>query len=236
MTSEIQTKLSVQVVLPNGGFKALRVLVDFGCQAVAFANHNVFGNVLSKKYESPQRRRLLQANNETPVPGGDKQIDVGIQFTGVLDGIVSLPRVPQYGVSLYLVPNLPWDMVFGHPWGYEHCVSHFTRFNFLYSHHPVHPRFCIEDFREGPRTSKPFLVKPIDGKVSCQSVWGITVPIIRDRLRPLWLRPLVANCLTVLRPRSTYPMPCPLPPWPLCRIRLVLWSSLNLLPKPLPVM
>ena len=57
-------------------------------------------------------------------------------------------------------------------------MSHFGHFNFLYSHHPVHPRFWIEDFREAPRTSKPFLVKPSHGKVSRQSVWGITVPII----------------------------------------------------------
>ena len=103
-----------------------------------------------KKYESPQQRRLLQADNETPLPGGDEQIDVKIQFTGVVDGSVSLPRVAQYGVSPYLVPNLPWDMVLGHPWGYEHCVSHFARFNCLYSHHPVHPCFWIEDFREAP--------------------------------------------------------------------------------------
>ena len=69
-------------------------------------------------------------------------------------------------------------MVLGHPWGYEHCVSHFARFNCLYSHHPVHPRFWIEDFREAPQTGKPFLVKPIHGKVSRQSVWGLTVPVI----------------------------------------------------------
>ena len=69
-------------------------------------------------------------------------------------------------------------MVLGHPWGYEHCVSHFARFNCLYSHHPVHPRFWIEDFCEAPRTGKPFLVKPIHGKVSRQSVWGLTVPVI----------------------------------------------------------
>ena len=178
VTSEIQTELSVQVVLPNGERKALRVLVDFGCQAVALANPNVFGDQLSEKYESPKRRRLLQADNETPLPGGDEQIDVKIQFTGVVDGSVSLPRVAQYGVSPYLVPDLPWDMVLGHPWGYEHCVSHFARFNCLYSHHPVHPRFWIEDFREAPRTGKPFLVKPIHGKVSRQSVWGLTVPVI----------------------------------------------------------
>ena len=178
MTSEVQTELSVQVVLPNGESKALRVLVDFGCQAVALANPNVFGDQISEKYESPQRRRLLQANNETPLLGGDEQIDVKIQLTGVVDGSVSLPRVAQYGVSPYLVPNLPWDMVLGDPWGYEHCVSHFARFNCLYSHHPVHLSFWIEDFGETPRTGKPFLVKPIHGKVSRKSVWGITVPII----------------------------------------------------------
>ena len=178
VTSEVQTELSVQVVLPNGELKTLRVLVDFGCQAVALANPNVFGEQISEKYESPQRRRLLQADNETPLPGGDEQIDVKIQFTGVVDGSVPLPRVAQYGVSPYLVPNLPWDVVLGHPWGYEHCVSHFARFNCLYSHHPVHPRFWIEDFREVPRTGKPFLVKPIHGKVSRKSVWGVTVLII----------------------------------------------------------
>ena len=57
-------------------------------------------------------------------------------------------------------------------------MSHFARFNCLYSHHPVHSRFWIEDFREAPRTGKPFLVKPIHGKVSRQSVWGLTVPVI----------------------------------------------------------
>ena len=41
----------------------------------------------------------------------------------------------------------------------------------------MHPRYWIEDFREAPRTGKPFLVRPIHGKVSCQSVWSITVPI-----------------------------------------------------------
>ena len=57
-------------------------------------------------------------------------------------------------------------------------MSRFSRFNCLYSHHPVHPSFWIEDFREAPRTGKPFLVKPIHGNVSRQSVWGITVPFI----------------------------------------------------------
>ena len=178
MTSEIQTELSVQVLLPNGEFKAFRILVDFWCQAVALANPNIFGDQISGKYESPEQRHLLQADNETPLPGAGEQIDIKIQFTGVVDGSVSLPLVAEYGVSPYLVPNLPWDMVSGHPWGYEHCVSHFARFNCLYSHHPVHPRFWTEDFCEAPVTCKPLLVTPIHGKVSRQSVWGITVPII----------------------------------------------------------
>ena len=179
MTTEAQTELSVQVVLPNGGFKALCGLMDFGCQAVTLANPNVFGDQISKKYESTQRRRLLQADNETPLPGMDKQVDFKIQFTRVVDGSVSLLCVAQYGVSPYLVPNLPWDTVLGHPWGYDHCVSHLARFNCLYSHHPVHVHFFwIEDFCEAPQKGKPFLVKPIHGKVSRQSVWGITVPII----------------------------------------------------------
>ena len=54
-------------------------------------------------------------------------------------------------------------------------MSHFVRFNCLYSHHPVHPRFWIEDFREAPRNGIPFSDKPIHGKVSRQSVWGITL-------------------------------------------------------------
>ena len=95
-------------------------------------------------------------------------------------------------------------------------MSNFARFNSLYSHHPVHPRFQIEDFCEAPRTGKPFLVKPIHGKISRQSLWGITVPIIGavTPMHPaqaiggqLWLRPLVTNRLTVSRPRKTYPMP-----------------------------
>ena len=111
LTSEIQTKLFVQVVLPNGEFKALCFLMNFGCQAVALANPNVFGDQISEKYESPQRRRLLEADNETPLPGGDEQIDVKIQSTGVVDRSVPLPCVAQYSVSPYLVRNLPLDMV-----------------------------------------------------------------------------------------------------------------------------
>ena len=122
-------------------------------------------------YSKPITTRLCRG-------GGGEEIDVKIQFTGVVDGTVSLPRVAQYGLSPYLVRNLPWDIVLGHPCGHEHCVSHFARFNCSYYHHPVHPRFWIEDFREVPRTGKPFLVKPIHGKVSRQSVCGITVPII----------------------------------------------------------
>ena len=68
-TSEIQTELFVQVVLPNAEFKALRVLVDFGCEAVSLAYPNVVGDQISEKYESPQKRRLLEADNETPLPG-----------------------------------------------------------------------------------------------------------------------------------------------------------------------
>ena len=68
-TSEVQTKLSVQVVLSNGEFKAVSVWVHFWCQAVALANPNVFGGQISKKYEPLQGRRLLKADNENPLPG-----------------------------------------------------------------------------------------------------------------------------------------------------------------------
>ena len=70
VNSEVQTEVSVQVVLPNGELKALCVLVDFACQVVALANPNVFGDQISEKYESPQRKRLFQADNEMPLPGG----------------------------------------------------------------------------------------------------------------------------------------------------------------------
>ena len=86
--------------------------------------------------------------------------------------------LPNMACPRTSVPNLPWDMLLGHPWGYEHCVSHIAGFHCLYSHHPVHPRFLIEDSRETPQTGEPFWVKPIHGKVSRQDVWGITVPII----------------------------------------------------------
>ena len=155
-------------------------------------------------YSKPITRRLCR--------GGGEEVDVQIQFADVVDGSVSLPRVAQYGMSPYPVPNLPWDMALGHPWGYEHCVSHFVRLNCLYSHHPVHSCFWIEDFHEAPRTGKPFLVKTIHGKVSRQSVRGITVlklgrSLLCIRPRQLWLPSLVANRLTVLRPRNTHPMP-----------------------------
>ena len=50
-------------------------------------------------YSKPKTRHLCR--------GGDEQIDIKINFTGVADGSVSLPRVVQYGASPYLVPNLP---------------------------------------------------------------------------------------------------------------------------------
>ena len=72
-------------------------------------------------YSKPTRRRFCRGRHE--------QLDVKNQFTGLLDGSYSLPLVAQYGLSPYLVGNVPWDMVLGHPWGYEHCVSHFACFN-----------------------------------------------------------------------------------------------------------
>ena len=72
VTGEVQTESSVQVVLPNGEFKTLSVLVDFGCQAVAFANRNVFGDRISEEDECPVRRLLPQADNEAPLPGEDQ--------------------------------------------------------------------------------------------------------------------------------------------------------------------
>ena len=115
VTGEVETELSVQVFLPNGEFQTDWVFMDFGCQAVTLANPNVFGDQISEKYESAQQWRLLQADDEMPLPGGDDQIDVKIQFTGVVDGSVSLARVAQHGVSPYLVPNLPCNIIFGEP-------------------------------------------------------------------------------------------------------------------------
>ena len=60
MISEVQAEFSAQVVLPNGESRAPRVLVDLECQAVQS----------SAKYGSPEQRRLLQADNETPLLGG----------------------------------------------------------------------------------------------------------------------------------------------------------------------
>ena len=79
--------------------------MDLGCQAFALANPNVFGDGIFEKYESLPLRRLLHANNETPLPEEDEELDVRIQFTGVVDRSYSLPREAQYGVLPYLVPN-----------------------------------------------------------------------------------------------------------------------------------
>ena len=67
LTSEVQTKFSVQVVLPDGDYKGHRVLVDLGCQALAVANPNVSADQVPEKYEFPQQRCLHQANTSTPI-------------------------------------------------------------------------------------------------------------------------------------------------------------------------
>ena len=178
MTSEIQTELSVQVVLPNGERKALRVLVDFGCQAVALANPNVFGDQLSEKYESPNGGAYSKQIMRRLCQGGTSKRTSKFNLRGLWMVVFHFLVLPSMACPRTLSRIYLGIWFLGHPWGYEHCVSHFARFNCLYSHHPVHPRFWIEDFREAPRTGKPFLVKPIHGKVSRQSVWGLTVPVI----------------------------------------------------------
>ena len=60
-------------------------------------------------YSKPTARRLCRG-------GGASNKTSKVHFTGIVDRIVSLPRFAQYGVSPYLVPNLHWDMVLGHPW------------------------------------------------------------------------------------------------------------------------
>ena len=131
-----------------------------------------------KKMISPNRGTYSKPTTRRPCQGGDEQIDFKIRLMVGVDGSVLLSRVAQYCVPPYFVPNLPWDMVLRHPWGYEHCGGHFARVSCLNSRHPVHPRFWIEDFREASGTGEQFLVKPIHGKVSRQSVRGITFRII----------------------------------------------------------
>ena len=134
------------------------------------------------------------------------------KFTGAVDGNVSLPHVAQYGVSLYFVPNLPCDMDLGHPWGYEHCVSHFARFNCLYSHRQCTPVFGLRASvklheRANHFWLNPFMVKCHVSPYGAEPFQSLGRSLLCTRPEQLLLRPLVTNRLTVLRPRNTYPMP-----------------------------
>ena len=155
MTSEVQTERSVRVVLANEELKTLRALVESGCQMLALFAMLV-GNKSPKNMYPPHGGAYSKLTTRRLCRRVDERMDVNIQFTGVVDGTVSLSRVAQYGMSPYIVPTLPWDMVLGHSWGYEHCVSLFAGFNGLYSHHPVQPRLQIEEFDEAPGTGEPF--------------------------------------------------------------------------------
>ena len=81
--------------------------------------------------------------------------------------------------------------------------------------------------------SNPFMVKCHVSPCGAQSLERSP---LCTRPRQLWLHPLVANRLTVLRSGNTYPSPCLFTLWPPCRIGLASWTSLKLLPRPLPVM
>ena len=80
VTSEVQTELGVRVVLPNGKFNTLRILVDFACQAVNLANPNVFGVQISEKYESPNGGTYPKLTGRRLCRGGDEQIDVKLNL------------------------------------------------------------------------------------------------------------------------------------------------------------
>ena len=105
MTSDIQTELSVCVVLPNGEFKTLCALVDFGCEALALANPNSFGDKISEKNKCFNGNSWYKHIMRCLCRGGDESIDVKIPFTVVTDGNVSPSRVAQYGVSPSIVPD-----------------------------------------------------------------------------------------------------------------------------------
>ena len=91
------------------------------------------------------------------------------------------------------------------------------------------------------RKIKPQTSNLIHGKLSRQSVWGKTVPII-GAVTPMHPAPAImitppdGKSLNRVEAKKHISYALMIPPWPQCRIGLLRSSSLNLLPKPLPLM
>ena len=83
--------------------------MDFECQAVALANPNAFRDQICKKYGSPQRRRLTQAENEMPLPGSDEQMDVSIVYT------VTIQCTPAFALRTSVKLHKPANHFWSNP-------------------------------------------------------------------------------------------------------------------------
>ena len=97
-----------------------------------------------------------------------------LQLVGCPDNPNGLPMYVTTPVSPY-VADVEWNIVSGHPWGFDFCLGHFARFACLYLFHPSHPRIRVGGFRQLKTTGKPNFLKPVKGTLTRQSLMGLRV-------------------------------------------------------------
>ena len=162
--------LTLDTVVPNASNRQLKVLIDYGCEASALFHPRIFANVDEDTYPAKVRKSFVPATNVTPLVGGERQADVRLRFVGRTDEASKFPKNVDIPVTGYIVPHLGWDVIVGHPWGWDHCVAHFACFNGLYLHHPWHAHVWLDGSSKNLSTGCPIVLKPVKDEVRRQGL------------------------------------------------------------------
>ena len=111
--------LDMDVELPNGDFLPLKILVDTGAQV------NLVRRDLVPRQDwrpAPNPVRLITANNSI-LRGGDKVVELGLNFNVVEDGFVQ-PQPMSFKGDFYGA-EIDFDAILSYPWLRENSVGVF---------------------------------------------------------------------------------------------------------------
>ena len=111
--------LDMDVELPNGDFLPLKILVDTGAQV------NLVRRDLVPRQDwrpAPNPVRLITANNSI-LRGGDKVVELGLNFNVVEDGFVQPQPISFKGD--FNGAEIDFDAILSYPWLRENSVGVF---------------------------------------------------------------------------------------------------------------
>ena len=157
----IQTVLDMDVELPNGDFLPLKILVDTGAQV------NLVRRDLVPRQDwrpAPNPVRLITANSSI-LRGGDKVVELGLNFNVCEDGFVQ-PQPISFKGDFYGA-EVEFDAILSYPWLRENSVGVFPHRDALARDWPYFGLLYAWKEKVSPKVSMPWKNGADGGGAAC---------------------------------------------------------------------